>query len=270
MALKNLPNSLARWRAGEIDDASFAGLYFLHWQAERHGKRFASRRNRSEPKPDTRSWFEESAALEREALRDYLAEYFVRYQFFGVALNATEALSAWLGASWALKLFERIPGSLEVLKMQVEGIRPVTLLSTWPRMLAPVLDKADAFAFMIHDLEHAWKFYHDPEMHRRQVELFRLLLTALEAGIFSRYLSDPLFAAKFDYLISDMNTHALHASQYLRAILLEFHLRRQDLRHPDCLTREAREDVAGVMASLLDAEWLAEVEKRMIVSTSSQ
>ena len=148
--------------------------------------------------------------------------------------------------------------------MQVEGTRPVTVLSEWPRLHDPVLAKPNAFAFMVHDLEHAWKFFHNPEMHLQQRDFFRLLFTALEYGSFDVYLSDPAFSAKFDYLISDMNTHTMHASQFLRAILVEFHLRREGLHHPNDLPCAAREEVAGLMASLLGDDWSGEVEKRMI------
>ena len=133
-------------------------------------------------------------------------------------------------------------------------------------MLNPVLTKPNAFAFMVHDLEHAWKFYHDPGMFRQQRELFRLLLTAEAEGRFDAYLVDPVFSTKFDYLISDMNTHPLHAAHFLRAILVEFHLRRENLHHPDDLPKLARDDVAGLMVHLLGAEWLADVERRMIIN----
>ncbi len=264
MELENLFHSIARWRAGEVDDPSYAALYFLHWQVVNHGKRFASRRHKGDPRPDPALWFVEISALDRQQVRDYLRGIFERYQFFGVTGNVPATLAAWLGMAWPLTLCEHIPNSREVLRMQVEGTRPVTVLSSWPRMLNPVLTKPNAFAFMVHDLEHAWKFYHDPEMFRQQREFFRLLLTAESKGCFDAYLCDAVFSAKFDYLISDMNTHPLHAAQFLRAILMEFHLRRENLHHPDELAKVARDDVSGLMAYLLGAEWLADVERRMI------
>ena len=264
LELEHLKASTARWRAGDINDASYAALYFLHWQAASHGKRFASRRDRRDPRPDPAAWFEESSALDGVATRDYLLRYVGRYQFLGVISNVPAALSAWLKGEWPLTLCEHIPSPFEVLGMQVEGTRPVTLLSAWPRLLAPVLGKPNAFAFMIHDLEHAFKFFHDPDMHQAQRALFRLLSEALAAGRFDAYLPDPVFAAKFDYLSSDMNTHTLHAAQFLRAILVEFHLRREGLSSPTKLSEAAREDVSSVMAGLLGADWLAEVERRMI------
>ena len=268
--LTNLFQSIARWQAGEVDEPSYAALYFLHWQVACHGKRFASRRNKGDPRPDPLVWFEETCRLDKQEVRDYLRGVFERYQFFGVIGNVPAALVAWLKMEWPLTLCEHIPGSREVLSMQVAGTRPVTVLSSWPRMLKPVLAKPNAFAFMIHDLEHAWKFFQEPEMHRQQREFFRLLLTAFGGGLFERYFQDPVFSAKFDYLSSDMNTHTMHAAQFLRAMLVEFHLRRENLHHPDDLTLASRNEVAAVMASLLGADWSEEVVRRMIRRDSAK
>ncbi len=197
-------------------------------------------------------------------VREYLLGYFERYQFFGVIGNVPTALAAWLRMDWPLTLCEHIPTSNEVLKMQVAGTRPVTVISSWPRMLKPVLSKPNAFAFMIHDLEHAWKFFHNPDMYRQQREFFSVLLVAHANGVFDAYLKDTIFSAKFDYLVSDMNTHTMHAAQFLRAILVEFHLRREDSRHPGDLAKTSKDDISGMMISLLGVDWGEEVEKRMI------
>ncbi len=264
MELKLLIHTTARWQIGEIDDASYAGLYFLHWQVASHGRRFASRRCRFDPKPDPVAWFEDTLDLEREAVRGYLIRYFDRYQFLGVIANVPVALAAWLKGEWPLTLCGHIPDVRTVLAMQVEGKRPVTVLSAWPRMLSPVLAKANAFAFMVHDLEHAFKFFHHPELHGQQREFFRLLHQALNLGLFDGYLQDSVFSAKFDYLASDMNTHFMHACQYLRAILVEFHLRREGLREHDRLSRGAREQVSGLLAHMLGAEWPPGLEGRSL------
>ncbi|MFM8330674.1 MAG: hypothetical protein ACKN9T_03200 [Candidatus Methylumidiphilus sp.] len=264
MQLQDVAAATARWQAGEIGDAAYAGLYFLHWQAARHGRRFASRRRRADPKPDPDAWLADTAALAGAQVDEYLRVYFGRYQFFGVINNVPEALAAWLAGDWPLTLCAHIPSPAQVLAMQVDGTRPVTLLSAWPRMLAPVLGKPDAFAFMVHDLEHAYKFFHDPGMHREQRAFFRLLQDAREAGRFAVYLDDPLFAAKFDYVSSDMNTHTLHAAQYLRAIVVEHHLRRAARQSPDELPPSSRAEISALMSALLGADWAADVERRMM------
>lgn len=262
--MQQLFQTTERWRAGEIDDAAYASLYFLHWQVHTHGKRFASRRSKMVQKPDSAAWIEDISGLSGEGVRDYLLRFFSHYQFLGVIANVPEALSAWLRGEWPLVLCEHIPSPCAVLGMQTAGTRPVTVLSGWPRMLQPVLSKPNGFAFMVHDLEHAWKFYHDPAMHVQQRDFFRLLLTAKHEGLFGSYLSDAQFSTKFDYLISDMNTHTMHAAQFLRAILMEFHLRRMGVGKPDELPPAVMGQVSSLLGELLGKDWMDEVERRMI------
>jgi hypothetical protein len=106
-------------------------------------------------------------------------------------------------------------------------MRPVTVITAYPRLLNPVLNKPDAYAFFLHDLEHAYKFFHSRGLYHGQCAFFAALLRALDSGVFASYFEDPLFVGKFHYLMSDMNTHPQHSRQYLRAILIEAHLRRE-------------------------------------------
>ncbi|WP_052808273.1 hypothetical protein [Methyloterricola oryzae] len=223
--LHNLPAFTARWRAGALSDAAYAGVYFLLWQIERHGGRFASRRSKRDPRPDAQAWLADIEQAPSQELPHLLGDWFQRYQFQGVIPNVPAALYHWLTGAWPLRLLERIPAPRDVLRMQAAGARPVTVFSEFPRMTQPVLGKADAFAFMIHDLEHAYKLLHEPSLYQGQMAFFACLRDCLDG--FQPYLEDTAFAAKFDYLISDMNTHPAHSLQYLQAILLDWHLRRE-------------------------------------------
>jgi hypothetical protein len=235
------------WRSGEIGDAAYASLYFLHSQVLHHGKRFASRKFKQDPRPDAARWLDELERLSGDNLLAGLLFYFERYGFLGVIPNVTAALRAWLNGRWPLSLCEHIPSPAEVLRMQVRATRPVTVLAGFPRFLQPVLKKPNAHAFMVHDLEHAYKFFSDPDIHEGQKRFFSQVLSSIESGIFDDYMRDTVFADKFDYLISDMNTHAMHSLQFLRAILLEYHLRDEGKQAGEILSREARAEIDAVM-----------------------
>lgn len=175
-----------------------------------------------------------------------LTRWFERYQFRSVIPNVSIALMHWLRGHWPLQLVQHIPSPHEVLWMQVSGLRPVTLVSEYPRMRQPVLTKANGFVFMVHDLEHAWKFFHDPRLHVMQRNLFAALERALAAGLFSGELHEAEFATRFDYLISDMNTHPVHSLQYLRAILVEHYMRSTTGE----LTPDAQAQIAQVLRAV--------------------
>ena len=247
---QRIPRLMERFRAGLLEDACCAALYFLVWQIARHGTRFASRKRRQDPRPDAAVWLATMDESDGEALLVTLPEYFERYQFLGVIPAVPAALLAWLRREWPLTLCEGIPSPLKVLHMQVAGARPVTLVGDWPRMIQPVLTKADGFAFMVHDLEHAWKFFHDDTSHLGQRRFFGLMLAAVEQGYFRPYCAEERFASQFDYLISDMNTHVVHGLRYLVAILIECLLRREGKTMQATLSAEAEFELVGLLEDL--------------------
>lgn len=232
--LIRLPGLAERRRAGEFDAAVFAALYFLHWQLALHGQQFASRKNKNDPRPMTTEWLAVMEAVQGEGLRKQLLDWLERYQFRGVISNVPTALVQWLRDNWPLIVREDVPKPLEVLRMQARGYRAVTILTEYPRLREPVLNKPDAFAFFVHDLEHAYKFFHSPPLRAGQCAFFTALEDAFDRGVFAPYFNDAEFVARFHYLMSDMNTHPAHSRQYLRAILVEYHLRheRKGCREP--------------------------------------
>jgi hypothetical protein len=245
-----LPRLAERRRGGALDDAAYAAAYFLVWQIAVHGRRFASRKFKSDARPDPAAWLSELDGSEGEALRASLVRWFERYHFLGVIPNVPAAFLGWLRGQWPLSLTARIPSPEEVLRMQVAGTRPVTVVADYPRALRPVLAKADGFAFLVHDLEHAYKFFHDPRLHRGQRTFFRLLLGTVEAGLFEPYRADPEFARQFDYLISDMNTHPVHSLRYLSAVLIECALRREGRGPKEMLSPRGEAEMAGLLREL--------------------
>ncbi len=232
--LLRLPGLARRRRAGELDDAVFAAQYFLYWQIASHGRQFASRKNKSDPRPDMNEWLTVLESARGEGLHGQLLEWLQRYQFRGVIGNVPVAILNWLRGAWSLILREDVPKALDVLRMQARGYRAVTVLTEYSQLHQPVMNKPDAFVFFLHDLEHAYKFFHSPALRAGQCAFFARLEHAFDHGVFLPYFEDAEFTARFHYLMSDMNTHPEHSRQYLRAILVEFHLRheRKEYREP--------------------------------------
>ena len=246
----------------------FAALYFLHWQMAIHGRQFASRRDRDDTRADMAAWLAAMETKGGEALRAQLLDWLRRYQFRGVTANVPAALVQWLQGAWPLVLREDIPGPREVLRMQARGTRAVTALTALPRMRESVLNKPDAFAFFLHDLEHAYKFFHSPALHVGQRIFFTALEDAIDRGVFVSYFGDAGFVDRFHYLMSDMNTHpelglfrgilqALQRKHVLlqvdAAILLEFIDQVFDHAHVEILATEESVAVGGQDLELMFA-----------------
>ncbi|MBS1213149.1 MAG: hypothetical protein H6R26_1766 [Proteobacteria bacterium] len=252
--LRRLPEITGRWHRGQIADAAYAGIYFLLWQIERHGERFASRRHKGDPRPDAAAWLAQIDTSSGEVLQRHLLYWFGRYQFLGIIPGVPAALYHWVAGTWPLQLLERIPSPLEVLDMQAAGTRPVTVFSAFPRLFEPVLSKPDAFAFMVHDLEHAYKFLGDANLRDGQIAFFRAIRRCIQEGGFNAYTEDEVFTRKFDYLISDMNTHAMHSLQYLQAVLVDHHLRREGKQPADKVSQWGWQQITGLLGRLGMAE----------------
>ncbi len=250
--LTRLPGLAARRRAGELAAAEFAALYFFHWQLATHGRQFAARKCKSEPRPVAGEWLAAMEKAKRGDLRRHLLDWLERYQFRGVIGNVPMALAQWLRGNWPLVLREDIPEPLELLRMQARGTRAVTAITAWPRLREPVLGKPDGYAFFLHDLEHAYKFFHSPALHAGQRRFFTRIEEAFDRDVFAPYFGDAEFVGKFHYLMSDMNTHPEHSRQYLRAILVEYYLRREHKTFSEPLSMTSESAIAGVMRVMND------------------
>lgn len=241
-----------RWQAGAISDSGFAASYFLLWLMHNHGLRFASRIHRGSLQPDPRRWREQLLSASGDTLDDLLIDHLEQYRFFRIIPSVPIALCHWLRGDWPLTLLTHIPSARQVLEMQVDGIRPVTVFSQFPRASCPILTKANGFEFLVHDLEHAWKFCHDPARYWAQQSFFSCLQTLVFSGVLDPHLLDPEFSAKFDYLISDMNTHPVHGLRYFHAVLVESLLRREGLGPRETLPETARLEILQLLQRLAD------------------
>jgi hypothetical protein len=120
--------------------------------------------------------------------------------------RAQMALSKWIDGEWPIILSLKIPSPREMLEVQAQGKRYVSWL---PDVSGPILGKEDNWEFMLHDLMHAERFFYSPELYQAQVGFFRWLQNQ----------SLNLSGEDWDYLRSDMNTHPLHALQFLKHLL---------------------------------------------------
>lgn len=131
-----------------------------------------------------------------------------------VSLRVNRSLIAWSEGKYNLCYTENVPTPMEVLEMQSLGKRIVSI----PK---ETISNKTPYEFVIHDLEHADRFFHDPLLHSTQVQFFNNLKSWIKAELFSELMRDDVFETKFNYLISDMNSHPAHMSQYLKHIIQE-------------------------------------------------
>lgn len=149
----------------------------------------------------------------------------------GIRLDSHMGMLGWLNGKYPLECRYDIPTPDEMLKAQCEGLRFVSLLKRPEEKYQAIGRHAGAYEFLLHDLEHAHKFFGDPFLCRGQIAFFRFLSTKM--SYFDRWTSDPLFLKDLHYLMSDMNSHPVHLFKYLKAIVLSAALRKQRDPNPD-------------------------------------
>jgi hypothetical protein len=146
---------------------------------------------------------------------------------FGMPGMVWQALGDWMHGRTALRLHHSPPSAKEMLAIQADGARIVTIDLAAAIAGGPVASTRDAFEFALHDLGHAYAFYLPEYEPDGQVRFFNLLQKDLP-------LLEPLanadvkFAADLEYCMADMNTHPEHLRQYLRGVIIEafFRLRK--------------------------------------------
>lgn len=150
-----------------------------------------------------------------------------------IPLTVNKTLAAWSLGNYPLLLREDIPSVDEVLEMQTQGRRCVSVLMD-PRLLRSFFDGRDAMSFAIHDLLHADHFFHDPVQARAQIEFLRRLQRAAHIDFLrDTRASDTTFRADWEYLIADMNTVPLHLFKTFKAFILKA-VKRRFQTPPDC------------------------------------
>lgn len=223
------------WKDGRLGDAAVASLFFLWGQARKSpGASLASRFARFEPESN-----------------DAILLFLRRHQYKRVRGKVLIALENWLAARWPLVLTEKVPTPLDVLRLQAGGRRPVSMIVREEALAAPVEHKENAFAFLIHDLEHAYMFFHDESLCRQQADFFASVLRSWEEGLWQEFMSEAVFARGFHYMMSDMNAHPQHGRQYLRALLIDFYRRKRNLGPSEKLAGHDQGEIDDLVGAVL-------------------
>ncbi len=141
-------------------------------------------------------------------------------RFFGMPDNVRLALYHWKRGDWCIQLVDYHPTGKEMLYSQSLGIRLVTIDWEACKNGTLVEEKRDALEHLLHDLAHAYMFFREDYDYPGQVDFFKKMYE--DWNNFAKYLEiDPNFKKKFEYCISDMNSHPAHLRAYWNAIKRE-------------------------------------------------
>jgi len=135
---------------------------------------------------------------------------FAEQRLYRVSAAVARALIAWADG-FPVELLESVPSPMQVLRLQANGCRCVSLLQDDDLVVeTPTSPHTDALSFALHDLCHLDKFV-DPRHHTGQVGFFACLHAAIGSArwhAFERELDDA-FRADLHHVAADMNGSAV-------------------------------------------------------------
>lgn len=229
--LDELQNYLALWRQGQMSDPELCAVYILLFLKRQRPKDWWSGRRTPLALPrqvgscHPIDWLTRDASFARcfaKTDATSLLEFFSASHLRGVPASVHHSLQYWAAGMHPLQLRFDIPTPLEVLRLQTEGRRCVSLLIQPEHMTSYLEGDRDPFGFLLHDLIHADHFFSKPRMALQQRGFYRWLWRLLKHENLQRLLiSDPDFRADFEYISSDMNSHCLHLLMTLKAKIFE-------------------------------------------------
>jgi hypothetical protein len=135
---------------------------------------------------------------------------------------ALKSLCLWYQKKFDLVVVDFIPEPIAVLRMQTQGTRCISLLRKKEEVLKTYDHNRNVQQFLIHDLEHAWQMFSNPELTKKQINLSKKLLTLHESGAMDFLKENNTTKKTLDYVFSDMNTHPEHTLLSIRSLILDF------------------------------------------------
>jgi hypothetical protein len=117
----------------------------------------------------------------------------------------------WLLNKWDIVLSFKIPNSYELLKLQTENKRVLTLIVDSKKVETHILGVRDPLSFAIHDLMHADQFFNNRESQIGQLGFYKFIYTQYKYSQLQELCeSNQVFNHEFEYVVSDMNAYIIH------------------------------------------------------------
>ncbi|MBK9295230.1 MAG: hypothetical protein IPM57_12465 [Oligoflexia bacterium] len=193
----------ASWRENKISNAEYVAQFILNWHQAVMGKNSKGSRH---------NLFSNEVVT---ALEPGL-QFFAQHTLKAVPIAVNRSLVFWAQGKYPLELFERPLEVMEVLEMQTQGKRCVSVITNSENY---ILGERDPLSFVIHDLIHADHFFTNDEQAQGQIRFSKICWQLSHMAEFEELLKDEQFKKDFDYVSADMNSHEAHLHQTLEAII---------------------------------------------------
>lgn len=149
-------------------------------------------------------------------------EIFSERSLRGVPQAVNKMILNWIDGNANLILLEHVPTPKEVLAQQKQGKRCVTMMTALSGLSKNVLGERDALGFLIHDLQHAERFFAHHDTQKGQIGFYHFIGELFELDEVRKMMKqDTQFCEEFEYAMSDMNAYCVHLLKYLTSAFRE-------------------------------------------------
>lgn len=209
---------LKSYKAGLLSDQDFTTLYLLLLLRIKHPKNYLQIFSKSKCIVKNKSLFDllpASIELSEEEKIKYQSmdglHLFLSCHLKSIPSSINRAMINWYNGNWNIVLSFKIPSSKNLLKLQAENKRVLTLIVEKEKLSTHILGKRDALSFALHDLMHADQFFNNNISLKGQLGFYRFIYKNYEHSELSQLLAmDKNFHQEFEYVVSDMNAYIIH------------------------------------------------------------
>lgn len=212
----------------QLSDFEFCTLYILTFLRIRHSRNWLQQKSYFSTENNERKMLtflpEEFHLSVWEKNKLFGVSFRILFQCFnlkGIPLAVNRTMLNWDLGLYRIFLLNYIPLPRELLRLQVQKARCVTLLLEKDEINELVLSSRDPLSFVLHDLHHADQFFSQEKSLQGQLGFYFLLNKIYDFSAIKKMLTtDSQFRREFEYISSDMNAYVVHLFKCLKSTLL--------------------------------------------------
>lgn len=153
---------------------------------------------------------------------DSFLSFWTKYTLRGLPIKINFVLVNWYLGNYPLELTFNIPTDKEMLELQCQGKRFVSLFKLKEEWLEQTPHQRDHFSFTIHDLIHAYEFFSNKYLFASQMNFYNKIYANYET--LKNASNNVKYQEELSYLISDINSHPAHLESFLESLINRYQL----------------------------------------------
>ncbi len=204
-------------------------LYILVFLRVRHERNWLQKKSHLNSKQQSRLVLDlipktfQLNSWEIEKLKDVTFEQlFLNFNLKGIPESINRTMLAWMSGEWDIRLLTHIPSPRELLKLQVQKARCLTITIQPEQLGELVLSARDPLSFVLHDLMHADHFFQHKEIIDGQLGFYEKINSIYEKDELKQAMkNNAQFRKEFEYVASDMNAYVIHLFKCLKSAIVK-------------------------------------------------